>query len=405
MTLRPFGELQEDKRLRQMIFVSAVLHVLVIMWVLTSSSLSRSLQPRVAAYTVELVDPKRLGTNLPGGGGKSASTMVEPVPSPKISTLPPLASKRLEPKVAIKEKPKLAPLPQQTEAHKILRREKPIEKPLVKPETEKTKVAEKKPTPQQVTRSTEPHKTAKADEPKPNVKTIAPRAEPKKTETKPVESGKTSNKEVEKKKPEPQKIETKLEKTEPAAEKTEAKPKKAVARLEENSASTRAEVKKTEKNPANTEEIASEDRDQRIAAALARIKAQTQAQRNSTASEGVKGTGPVTKGGEFGEGGGGAVRGIEFLIYTQQLQKRVQENWIVAEKKPGLVASVSFMIQPNGDIQEVEMTQSSGDRAFDQSVVRAIRKAAPFPPPPQSYAQEFATQKIFMNFGGEGRVN
>jgi TonB family protein len=87
------------------------------------------------------------------------------------------------------------------------------------------------------------------------------------------------------------------------------------------------------------------------------------------------------------------------------LQRRVQESWIVAEKKPGLLAAVSFKIQTDGDVQEVELMKSSGDSAFDQSVLRAVRKAAPFPPPPRTYAQEFATQKIVMNFGGEGRVN
>ena len=138
---------------------------------------------------------------------------------------------------------------------------------------------------------------------------------------------------------------------------------------------------------------------------MERIKAQVQAKGNPEFTEEAKGTGPVTKGGATGEGGGGVARGIEFIMYTQQLQRQVQASWIVTEKRPGLAASVSFKIQPDGDIQEVELTQSSGDSVFDQSVMRAIRKAAPFPPPPRSYSEEFATQKIVMNFGGEGRIN
>jgi TonB family protein len=34
--------------------------------------------------------------------------------------------------------------------------------------------------------------------------------------------------------------------------------------------------------------------------------------------------------------------------------------------------------------------QSSRDPAFDDSVVRAIRGASPFPPPPEKYRQQFA---------------
>jgi TolA protein len=126
---------------------------------------------------------------------------------------------------------------------------------------------------------------------------------------------------------------------------------------------------------------------------------------NGPPGGGPKGSGPITKGGEPGEGGGGSVRGLEFILYTQQLQRRVQESWIVTEKRPGLIAEVSFRIQADGEVQDVELMKSSGDVAFDQSVLRAIRKAAPFPSPPQAYAEEFATQKILMNFGGEGRVN
>jgi len=359
MTLRFLGEPQEDKRLRQMILVSALLHVFVVLWVLTSSSLSRSLQPQAVAYTVELVSPEKLGTNLPGRG-KKTSLSEEPFSSPKSSIAPSVEA----------EKP-----------------QKPVAKP-------------------------EPQKIVKANEPKPNVKTIAPKEEAKKLETKPTEKKEPDVQEAKKEKPEPQKEETKpgkmelpLKKTEIKPEKAEVKPEKPSSKPKATSALTKAETKASEEKPVKDEEVAADDRDQKIAAALARIKAQTQAKGNASLSEEVKGTGPVTKGGEFGEGGGGVVRGLEFLIYTQQLQKRVQENWIVAEKKPGLIASVSFMIEPNGNVQGIELTQSSGDGAFDQSVVRAIRKAAPFPPPPQLYVQEFATQKIYMNFGGEGRVN
>ena len=398
MTLRLLGEPQEDRRLRRMIFISAILHVLVIIWVLTSSSLSRSLQPRAVAYTVELVNPDRLGANLPGGERKNVSTSGESVSSTKTSrtSLPSLTSEKPQPKITMKEKPK-HPSPPQPKVEKTPEKEKPVEKPLAKPEPEKTKTAEKKSDPQPIKPSPEPQKTAKADKPKPDVKTIAPKAETKKVEEKPVEPQQNNVQAVEKKKSESQKTETKSDKTAKATEKTEANQEKPVPK--------QAEVEKTEEKPTSPEEISADDRDRRIAAALARIQAQTRAQGSSSFPEGEKGTGPITKGGEFGEGGGGAVRGVEFLMYTQQLQKRVQENWIVTEKKPGLVASVSFMIQPNGSVQEVEMTQSSGNNAFDQSVVRAIRKAAPFPPPPLSYVQEFATQKIVMNFGGEGRVN
>jgi colicin import membrane protein len=388
MSLRLHGEPQEDKRLRQMILISAVLHIVVILWVVISASFGPSSQPRAVAYTVELVNPASLGTNLPGGGKKGVRTAAE-------STNPPKPSQQ----VAKKEEPQL-PRPIQKEAVKIPEQAKPVEKPPVKPVPEKAKVEEKKPEPKKAEPKTEPPKVAKVEEPKSETK----KPEPKKEEAK-SEPDKTTPKKVEEKKPEPQQMETKPQKNEPKPEKVETKPEEEETKPEVAKPPLKAAEKNAEEKPTSSDAVPSEERDRQIAAALERVKARVQPRDNSEFTEEARGAGPIAKGGAAGEGGGGIARGIEFILYTQELQRRVQESWIVAEKQPGLVASVSFKIQPDGEIQELELTQSSGDGVFDQSVVRAIRKAAPFPPPPQSYAQEFATQKIFMNFGGEGRVN
>jgi TonB family protein len=66
---------------------------------------------------------------------------------------------------------------------------------------------------------------------------------------------------------------------------------------------------------------------------------------------------------------------------------------------------VRFGVQPDGEVFAIELVKRSGDRAFDESVVRAVSKANPLPPPPQTYQQEFATQKVEVTFGGEERTN
>lgn len=388
MSFHLYGEPPHDNRLRQMILISAVLHVIVILWIVISTSFGSSSQPRAVAYTVELVNPASLGTNLPAGGKKGVQTTTESTNSPKP---PQQVAKKVEPKL---------PLPIQKEVVKIPEQTKPVEKPPVKPIPEKAKIEEKKPEPKEVEPKTELPKVAKVEESKPEAK----KPEPKKEEAK-FEPEKAKPKKVEEKKPEPQQTQAKPQKDEPKLEKVEAKPGKEETKPEVAKPPLKAVEKSTEEKSVTADTTPAQDRDQQIAAALERIKAQVQPKGNPEFTEGGGGTGPITKGGAVGEGGGGIARGIEFIMYTQELQRRVQESWIVAEKQPGLVASVSFKIRPDGDVQELELTQSSGDNVFDQSVVRAIRKATPFPPPPQSYAQEFATQKIFMNFGGEGRVN
>ena len=94
------------------------------------------------------------------------------------------------------------------------------------------------------------------------------------------------------------------------------------------------------------------------------------------------------------------IRGAEVLVYYNQLQERVKESWIVTERKPGLSAVIRFGVQPNGEIFAIELVESSGDKAFDQSVLRAVNKANPLPPPPPAYQREFAVQKVEITFGG-----
>lgn len=391
MSFRSGAEPQEDGQLRRMIIISAVLHVLVVLWIILHTFLSSSTQPRAVAYTVELVNPASLGTNVPRRERRGVETETKSVDPQK----PPL-------QVAKKEERK-SPLSTPKETVNLLEKVKPVEKPPVKSESEKVKVEAKKPEAKTAEPKREPPQVTKVEEPKLEVKKPEPNPEPKKEETK-SEPKKTSPQKEEEKKLEPQQAQTKLQKNEPLPEKPERRPEKAEAKPEAAESPLVGE-KNTEGKPAQSDLVSPDDRDRQIAAAMERIKAQVQSRDNPEFTEDTKGTGPIIKGGASGEGGGEMTRGLEFIMYTQQLQRRVQESWIVAEKKPGLVAAVSFRIQPDGDIQELELTQSSGDSVFDQSVVRAIRKAAPFPPPPQSYSQEFAAQKIFMNFGGEGRVN
>jgi TolA protein len=396
MTFPLYGEPREDTRLRQMILLSAILHVVAIVWIVIGGTFFRSTQPRATAISVELINPAALGTNLPNGGKGRSRTEGESNTLPNLPAppLPPTQEVKPQPQeekplqsAPRKEEPKPAPPPPvpQKEVVKFPEKENPEKKLSGKPESEKVKVEEKKLEPKKVEPKPEPAKVAKTEEKKPEVK-----KEPEKTPPKKIEE-----KKAEAKSPEPQKVEAKPQKPESKTEKSEMNP---------------AVEKKPEGTPVKTESASPDERDRQISAALERIKSQVQPKdesgtTNTPLGSGPKGVGPITKGGEAGEGGGGAVRGIEFILYTQQLQRRVQESWIVAEKRPELVASVSFRIQADGEVQDIEMMKSSGDAAFDQSVLRAVRKAAPFPPPPQSYANEFATQKIFMNFGGEGRVN
>ncbi|HTJ08559.1 MAG TPA: cell envelope integrity protein TolA [Candidatus Binataceae bacterium] len=115
-------------------------------------------------------------------------------------------------------------------------------------------------------------------------------------------------------------------------------------------------------------------------------------------ARGPAGGGPVVanvahEGEGYGVGSGKGSMGIQqdpqFLLYYQTVQDRIKKAWNYVGGSGDLTTSVHFAIGSDGNLTGVKLTQSSRDPAFDDSVIRAIRRAAPFPPPPEKYRPEF----------------
>lgn len=69
-------------------------------------------------------------------------------------------------------------------------------------------------------------------------------------------------------------------------------------------------------------------------------------------------------------------------LYVDSLQDKVETNWIKPEKINGKSAVVSFDLDKNGNISNVELLRSSKDKIFDKSAVDAIYKSLSFGPLP-----------------------
>lgn len=164
-------------------------------------------------------------------------------------------------------------------------------------------------------------------------------------------------------------------KPEPAVEEPAAEPPAPKAAEKPAPEKEKAEV--PEKPPVE-EGPTDEQRDRQILAALEKVRGR------------VKPATPAA---------GTALRGLPFLLYTRQVKQQVRKSWIVAQQKPGTSAVVRFGILPSGDIVAIELARGSGDRVFDESVIRAVKKANPLPPPPEAYRHEFTRQKIEVVFG------
>ena len=120
---------------------------------------------------------------------------------------------------------------------------------------------------------------------------------------------------------------------------------------------------------------------------------------SEVADKGPAGGGPVagrdaTEGKGYGVGPGTGSAGIlqdpEFLLYYKTVQDQIKKAWTFTGGSNDLTASVDFRIGPDGTLTGLKIGESSNDPAFDDSVIRAIRRAAPFPAPPEKFRDQFS---------------
>lgn len=77
---------------------------------------------------------------------------------------------------------------------------------------------------------------------------------------------------------------------------------------------------------------------------------------------------------------------LEYSAYYDQVERAVRENWIPPQhmnfEEDSAMTVVSLTLLPDGRVLKSYIEETSGDAQFDQSVMRAILKSTPFPPPP-----------------------
>lgn len=92
--------------------------------------------------------------------------------------------------------------------------------------------------------------------------------------------------------------------------------------------------------------------------------------------------------------GGGTLASIEFIAYQNELEAHIKSGWHWVPTAEHYVAVVEVSILPDGQVQQVRMAQSSGNGNFDESVLRAVYKSSPVPPPPGNLYDKFRVVNI-----------
>jgi TonB family protein len=176
---------------------------------------------------------------------------------------------------------------------------------------------------------------------------------------------------------------------------------------------TRKEREKAREKHAEEMRIAKEKSDREIQQRLAQLKEhllaqhlKQQARKSEEVADlsvkplkpGPSGGGPVAAGAASagsgygvgaGTGSAGIQQDLDFLLYYRTVQEKIKKAWSFTGGSGDLTATVDFSIANDGTLTSVKIAKGSNDTSFDDSVIRAIRAAAPFPPPPQKYRSEF----------------
>ena len=321
-----------DRSLWRMVAASGVLHVIAIALLIVVPYRFLHRPPALKSYTVDLIAPDHVGGTNMIAGGKG-----------RIEGPPMAAASKVE-----EPKPPPPPKPEP-------------------PKPEPQKVEPPKP---------EPPKEIAKPEPKP---------QPAKPEPQPKENEAVLAEKVKKVEPPPA--------AKPAPEAKPAAPK-AMAKAEPPKAESKvaAEAAKAAEKAAKEGAVA-HARDEQIEVAVKRMQQQM----------GKRGAGSGSKPGEQpgapisvgpGAGAGGTVRGVEYLLYYNQMINRIKQAWAWAGANQTLEAAVGFTITETGDVVNVRIKQPSGDPGYDASVERAVRAVNPLTPPPEAYRKEFSDVEI-----------
>jgi TolA protein len=120
---------------------------------------------------------------------------------------------------------------------------------------------------------------------------------------------------------------------------------------------------------------------------------------------------PSRSGGRGAAGAGGSQGTVrlspELLDYFRRLEEKVRSSWVLpgtlVRDAAKLVVELRIVIEKDGRVSEERIEQGSGNPYFDDSVLRAIRKASPLPVPPEQLRGGEDHYEIGFRFhGGAG---
>lgn len=346
-------------RLKWWIFFSGVLHLALILTLLAAPPSTARRDSAVPVYTVDLVAGDGPAPSEPGDARKPEPPRKQEAREPVLETAAP---ETVEAPREVQPRPK---------AEAPAKKPPPEKKAVKAKKAKESKKAEKVAKPKKVKKAKKVAKPKKPEKPKKVAKSRKPR--------KLAEPGKVTKRKA-----------AKPGKEKAAARKKAAKAKKVAKASKAKKATEPKKAAKPKRSDGGDSKLVRRLKQRRIDAAVATARERARMRRETGSGRG--------SGAGAGNGVGGLVRGMEFVAYHNRMLGQIKESWTWPRtwlSKPGaLEVTVGFGVRVDGEIVGVELLQRSGDASFDESVVRAVRRASPLPPPPRSHAREFAQVEV-----------
>jgi colicin import membrane protein len=142
--------------------------------------------------------------------------------------------------------------------------------------------------------------------------------------------------------------------------------------------------------------------EQTLEKALAQIEKKKQVSSATGAGTGSGVSGSITSAAPGGQDG----MGVQNQLYYASLISRVNKNWSLPEgliKGKDISAVIVIQISRHGKIEDAKFEKKSGIGAFDQEVLRAIKKSDPLPPLPEGFHRNiFGFGEVGLTFSPKG---
>ncbi|MBW1895738.1 MAG: TonB family protein [Deltaproteobacteria bacterium] len=141
------------------------------------------------------------------------------------------------------------------------------------------------------------------------------------------------------------------------------------------------------------------DASKAIKSAIAKIEKEAPKSRQSSVQraidkfkQDVEGKDGVVMQGRAGQGAG--KKALDLLdIYNAEIWHQIQKNWAFSEEMArglrDLEATIVVKIMKEGEIRDIWFERRSGNSYFDDSALKAVKKADPLPPLPKGYTGSY----------------